>query len=196
MRSGTRKWLVAGLSLVLAAFAAASLASAAPHSAARPHRYASAHSAAVASPFSVLTRTPAVSSVPAAVEQMAETAQTDWGIDVAQTRQITAADGSAWYLIPGTTGVCFYTNHVGGCNTWQAAAAGQLLATGRHHQTDSKQLGAIARVIGVAPDGVSSVSSGSATTLVPSNVYALDTAKAQTLKFHGSTAPSAVRLAP
>lgn len=194
MRIGTRKWLVAGLSLLLAAFAAVSLAGAAPHSAA-PHHYATAHSAAAASPFSVLTRAPAVSAVPAAVQQMADTVRGDWGVDVAQTREITAPDGSSWYLIPGTTGVCFYTNHVGGCNTWQAAAAGQLLATGRHHQTGTRQLSAVSRVVGVAPDGVSSVSSGSATALTPSNVYALDTPKAQALTFHGNAAPSAVRLA-
>jgi hypothetical protein len=89
------------------------------------------------------------------------------GGNVALARAVTPAGGesqSPWYLIPGTNGVCFFDGTAGECASDADARAGRLFMIKYEPSGDSpfpkvKPGEAMpSTVIGIAPDGVDTVS--------------------------------------
>ncbi|HEV7754124.1 MAG TPA: hypothetical protein VGO71_21410 [Baekduia sp.] len=118
--------------------------------------------AAQASAFRALraAATPA-SQVPDVVHQFADSKlATEYGADLAQTRRVTAPDGTYWDILPGAGGMCLFveTEQAGTCGSTADATAGKLNISflpppvaGSTRQTSTRETKA-----GLAPDAVTS----------------------------------------
>jgi hypothetical protein len=152
--------------------------------------------------FAVLRQSP-IDEVPPLVREFASSpAGDDYGLSVEETREVKPADGGApMYVLPGSKGLCFYTNHVGGCTSLENAAAGKLFVVGTapSDKDHPAAKAAASRVIGVVPDDVVAVSAISAngraddsvTRSVASNTYNITGAAADSIRFIDSTGESA-----
>ncbi len=135
-----------------------------------------------ASAFGVLDTTPALEEVPASVRRFVtypSIAQT-YAPNIDNVHVVTpAGSSSAWYVIPGDASLCFFTDHTGSCSTLAQAEAGGLVLWGVPaeevaHGSSTAKTGADA-VMGLAPDGASSVTlttqSGAIPVPVSDNIY-------------------------
>ncbi len=190
-----KKWSLLAVACILIVGSSVSLAAV---SAAKPDDRAGAktrtsvRAADLTSMFSVLRQAPA-SSIPSLVKEFASSqAGDDYGLNVAETRVVKPADGTAtWYVIPGSKGLCFYTDHVGGCTSLANAAAGKLFLVGVDFgEPDDPKPPVASKVIGVVPDDVVAVSAADASgraaravkQTVKQNVYRLTGAAVSSLR--------------